>query len=177
MIRPPQRAVIRFFIPLIDVLILLFCIFLLMPFVSGTPEAKDGPVPKSAEAILPQEVEELQRQLRIANRQIAEMKKDQARLFDHFRVVVLEIDGKTGKLYAFSEPAPARQEVRNQADATRLIDRARGRAGLKEICVLLLYPREVSGFPLREQTETFHRWFRDVPHAFDNPWLASSTKR
>src|SRR5262245_3009071 len=33
MIRPPKRAVTRFFIPLIDVLILLFCIFLLMPYV------------------------------------------------------------------------------------------------------------------------------------------------
>ena len=33
MIRPPHRSVTRFFIPLIDVLILLFCIFLLMPYV------------------------------------------------------------------------------------------------------------------------------------------------
>ena len=32
MIRMPRRSVTRFFIPLIDVLILLFCIFLLMEF-------------------------------------------------------------------------------------------------------------------------------------------------
>ena len=37
MIVLPKRSVTRFFIPLIDVLILLFCIFLLMPFVSGPP--------------------------------------------------------------------------------------------------------------------------------------------
>ena len=33
MIQMPRRSVTRFFIPLIDVLILLFCIFLLMPLV------------------------------------------------------------------------------------------------------------------------------------------------
>src|SRR6516225_3918230 len=33
MIQMPRRSVTRFFIPLIDVLILLFCIFLLMPYV------------------------------------------------------------------------------------------------------------------------------------------------
>src|SRR3954471_9971343 len=33
MIRAPKRAVTRFFIPLIDVLLLMFCVFLLMPYV------------------------------------------------------------------------------------------------------------------------------------------------
>ena len=41
MITQPRRSVTRFFIPLIDVLILLFCIFLLMPFVSRPEGAKD----------------------------------------------------------------------------------------------------------------------------------------
>ena len=31
MIQMPRRSVTRFFIPLIDVMILLFCIFLLLP--------------------------------------------------------------------------------------------------------------------------------------------------
>src|SRR6266571_2346107 len=35
MIQLPKRSVTRFFIPLIDVLTLLFCIFLLMPVVEG----------------------------------------------------------------------------------------------------------------------------------------------
>ena len=39
MIGTPKRSVTRFFIPLIDVLILLFCIFLLMPaFNESEPE-------------------------------------------------------------------------------------------------------------------------------------------
>ncbi len=50
MIRPPRRSVTRFFIPMIDVLTLLFCIFLLMPFVKSAGEgeaAENGlPAPK-----------------------------------------------------------------------------------------------------------------------------------
>ena len=37
MIERPKRSVTYFFVPLIDVLILLFCIFLLMPFVASLP--------------------------------------------------------------------------------------------------------------------------------------------
>ena len=35
MIHMPHRSVTRFFVPLIDVLLLLFCIFLLMPYVKS----------------------------------------------------------------------------------------------------------------------------------------------
>ena len=59
MIHPPRRAVTRFFIPLIDVLILLFCIFLLMPFVEK--EAGSGKLtPGEAEA-LRRQIEQLAR--------------------------------------------------------------------------------------------------------------------
>jgi hypothetical protein len=39
MIHPPRRSVTRFFIPLIDVLTLLFCIFLVMPLARDAREA------------------------------------------------------------------------------------------------------------------------------------------
>ena len=52
MLTPPRRSVTRFFIPLIDVLILLFCIFLLMPYVSPTEgeSPETPPVSRDAEA-------------------------------------------------------------------------------------------------------------------------------
>ena len=40
MIQLPRRSVTRFFIPLIDVLTLLFCIFLMMPAVKKSDEAE-----------------------------------------------------------------------------------------------------------------------------------------
>ena len=42
MLEMPRRSVTRFFIPLIDVLTLLFCIFLMMPAVKKTTEAEVG---------------------------------------------------------------------------------------------------------------------------------------
>ena len=57
MIQLPKRSVTRFFIPLIDVLTLLFCIFLLMPMVKSASEAAAGsPEP----SIAPMNAEERQ---------------------------------------------------------------------------------------------------------------------
>ena len=36
----PRRSVTRFFIPMIDVLTLLFCIYLLMPMVAAAPDRR-----------------------------------------------------------------------------------------------------------------------------------------
>ncbi len=172
MIAKPKRSVTRFFIPLIDVLILLFCIFLLMPFVSkpddgkGTPEA----VPAVRDPSMPDDVEKLQQELAIAKRRIEELKKQRANIGDHLSVRVVEMAKDTGKLHYFDADGGGRLELKDQADAQRLINQQRARAGAKEAFFLILYPRELSGFPLREQVETYRRWFRDVPHGFDNPW-------
>ena len=45
MIHRPKRAVTRFFVPLIDVLILLFGIFILMPFVATPAVPEPDPKP------------------------------------------------------------------------------------------------------------------------------------
>ena len=170
MIHLPKRSVTRFFIPLIDVLILLFCIFLLMPFVStGDPNAP--PPPEAKEPPTPDAIESLKQQLSAAQRRIEEYKKQRANLGDRLSVRVLEIDGATGKLSAFDpDGVGGRQDVKDQADAQRLINQHRARSGAKDAFFLILYPRELSGYPLREQVETYRRWFQDVPHGFDNPW-------
>ena len=167
MIQLPRRAVTRFFVPLIDVLILLFCIFLLMPFVSKPDPGKPAPDPAdAAEPTLPADVAELQRQLTEAKRRIDRLMKDRASLADRMSVKVLEIDGATGKLFSY-EP-DGRQEVRDQADAQRLIDRQKRAAGAKEAFFLILYPRVLTGYPLQRQIDAYSRWFRDVPHGFDS---------
>src|SRR2546423_13314870 len=63
MIRLPRRSVTRFFIPLIDVLILLFCIFLLMPIVEeGGAGGKTRLSPGEAQ-VLRQRLDFLQRRV------------------------------------------------------------------------------------------------------------------
>lgn len=172
MIHLPRKSVTRFFVPLIDVLILLFCIFLLMPFVSRPDGATDGSDTVDTEAgKLPKDVAELREQLKEARRKIDRLMAERANIGDRMSVKVLEIDEATGKLFAFDPDAPEpRQEVRDQADAQRLIDRQKRVAGSKEAFFLILYPRKLTGYPLQRQVETYRRWFKDVQHGFDNPW-------
>lgn len=181
MIQPPRRSVTRFFIPLIDVLILLFGIFLLMPFVSrsdaGSAEGGgDGStVSPTAVEDLRRQVTELQLKLEQARQELAALRREAANPANRMSVRVLEIDDATGRLYSFDPDSPEpRQEIRDQADAQRLIDQQKRVAqGKKEVFFLILYPRKLTGFPLQDQIDTYRRWFKDVPHGFDNPWTAS----
>lgn len=181
MIQPPKRAVTRFFVPLIDVLILLFCIFLLMPFVStppgqpADPSAADaGPPPDE----LRQQVMDLQLKLEQAKQEVDALRRQQANPANRLSVRVLEIDAQTGKLYYFDPDGPdPRQEVRDQADAQRLIAQQKRAAKAKDVFFLILYPRQLTGFPLQTQVDTYRRWFRDVPTGFDNPWSVDADRK
>ena len=173
MIQMPKRSVTRFFIPLIDVLTLLFCIFLLMPLVKATPETSDDhssgsagrdehsveATDKAAEAVRKQLQKELE-QLREAKRNV---------LQERVAVRVLEIDDKTGKLYYYG---PERIEIRNEADAHDLIRRDRRAVGesKRELYYEILYPRKPGNpYPLKEQEQQYNEWFKDVAHGFDIP--------
>ena len=165
MITPPRRAVTRFFVPLIDVLILLFCIFLLMPFVSGTPatetpETKDEPKKEP----LPDDVQKLQRDLAAARERIKRLESAaQMRLTDQIVVRVLHTDRKDGTLYYFN---PDRQEIRTETDAKRFELHQRQAGGVKDLYFLILYPENPLGFPTKKQEEQIRHWFRNVPHEF-----------
>jgi hypothetical protein len=179
----PRRSVTRFFIPLIDVLTLLFCIFLLMPLV----EAPAGHNP-SAPAASADEVEQLKQELARLRQQHDETPERLREELDRLRrekgevlqerlaVRVLEIDPQTGHLLYHD---PGRAEIGNEAEALALIERDRkalaGRPA--ELFYLLLYPRQLtSPFPLRRQREQYDRWFRDVPHGWDVPGQAPGRK-
>jgi hypothetical protein len=166
-IKTPRRSVTRFFIPLIDVLILLFCIFLLMPFVSGPPtEAPDAKAPPKE--VLPDDVRALQRELTEARDRLKRMEKaTQTNLADRLSVRVLQIDRKDGTLYYFD---PDRQEIRTAADALKLIGRQKTLAstagGVKDVLFMILFPPK-SSYPTDEQVKEIRRWFKDVPVGFD----------
>jgi hypothetical protein len=167
-IRQPRRSVTRFFIPLIDVLILLFCIFLLMPYVKPV-EGETGDV--AAKLELPPEpkpgdVEELNREIDALRRERDRLLKDRSRVLERLAIRVLEIDPATGRLYDYD---PDRVEIASAADAHALIGRQQRAVAGSEIYFLFLFPREVSGYPLERQVASYAEWFKDVPHGFDNP--------
>lgn len=155
----------RFFIPLIDVLILLFCIFLLMPYVKSD-EDSGGSIGPQEKQDSPKDAASLHKELDRARRERDRLQLERDRAVRQQVVSVLEIDGTTGRLY---HRGPTRTEIASQADALALIDRQQRLAAGREVYFLILYPRELTGFPEQRQVAAFDRWFATVPHGYDNP--------
>ena len=174
MIEHPHRSVTRFFVPLIDVMILLFCIFLLMPFVSTTSsvENSDASVDvKPAVEDLPTDVLTLRRDLEKARREADKLRAEKGNLSESMSVKVLEIDPRTGRLYYLQDGE--RVDVTDQAAAETVITLHKRHAKTKEPFFLILYPRQRSGYPEQQQADAYARWFRDVQFQFDRPFSAS----
>jgi biopolymer transport protein ExbD len=170
MIERPRRSVTRFFVPLIDVLILLFCIFLLMPFVA-TPietESQAKAKAKAKEAELPKDVRELQTELERARREVERLKAERGHLAERLSVKVLEIDPKDGRLYYLQDGE--RVYVTTQEAAETVITLHKRASGTKEPFFLILYPRQKSGYPEQQQADDYARWFKEVQFQFDRPF-------
>lgn len=186
MIEMPKRSVTRFFIPLIDVLTLLFCIYLLMPMVA--PSEADGAAGTGPDGrpFTDLERRELE-QLRIEKRHWKDLKdytqqrenilEELARLRQEkldtlqkrIAIQVLEI-GLEGKLYYYDAQRPKDRRFEITADNVAGFMRDQQKlAGNKELYLLILYPRSPSGFPLESQLKTYERWFDGVPHTYDVP--------
>lgn len=181
MIQLPRRSVTRFFIPLIDVLTLLFCIFLLMPLVKNISKASSGDYPDAN----PERIRRLQEEIeRLHNQGLAlpeELEKELERLRkeskqnlqDRLALRVLEIDGKTGGLYYLEPDRVDLTEAKTQELIAR--DRESQKDGKRELFYLILYPRDQSSvFPHVEQRQTYDKWFKDVAHGYDIPGVAPS---
>jgi hypothetical protein len=179
MIERPRRSVTRFFIPLIDVLILLFCIFLLMPFMSQPGNAESAErkkVESETKDLSPAEMRKMITDLRFdlerARKDVERLKNEQRDPTERLSVAVLEIDPKTGLLFYFREGD--RKPVPDQRTALDVIDDHKRRSGIgREPFFIILLPRELTGYPSKRQLDEYATWFKSVPHRFDNPLAAS----
>jgi hypothetical protein len=165
MIQLPHRSVTRFFIPLIDVLTLLFCIFLVMPLAADSEEkarGETGPAPPTEEESARQAANKIRAEIeQLKQEKVSELRK---RLVPH----VLHISPDNGELYYLSRDVPF--PVKTQRAAEEMI--ARDRAGLKpgqELYYLIELPRKRSGFPTEEQQQQYEHWFARVALGYDNP--------
>jgi hypothetical protein len=177
MLQMPRRSVTRFFIPLIDVLTLLFCIFLMMPVV------KEGSDAETSAAVTKDKLEEHEQ--RLAQREHAAEEKERElrgeldrlrrqtteKVLNELSTRVFEIDPRTGELFYRD---PDRVNVVDANQIKELIRRDRDRAGAgHEIYYVILYPRDAlagGGVPSDPQKATYDNWFADVPHRYDIPW-------
>jgi hypothetical protein len=170
MIQMPRRSVTRFFIPMIDVLTLLFCIFLLLPLVrqsdpapeSAAPTRPAGPTESAADEKAGSERVRRERQ-ELDDLQKAKIETLQNRLF----IRVLEIDPESGKLLYHEDNQTL--NIASDVDMQRLIERQRPLAGTRELFYVVLYPRRSTGFPELQQVQQYERWLNTVAHVFDIP--------
>jgi hypothetical protein len=174
MIRLPRRSVTRFFIPLIDVLTLLFCTFLLLPMLNTTPSAATGIQAATAE----EEVQRLKRELEQRQREtpeavrkeLEELKQQKVKaLQDRLAIRVLEIDD-AGRLRYRDAVHPEGVPITSERDARNLVDADALHVGgsRRELYYLILYPQDPnSPYPTRGQYEKYERWFKEVAHGYD----------
>jgi hypothetical protein len=177
MIQLPRRSVTRFFIPLIDVLTLLFCIYLLMPIVKGPVEGSTeeamSPLNREERA----ELERLRQQVKAlhspadfteAERQELERLRTQKLevLQQRLAIRVLYIDADTGKLFYY-DPDPV--EIKTEAQARDLVNRQKQESGGRELYYLFLLPRKTTPFFAEGQRSQYESWFKGVAHGTVNP--------
>jgi hypothetical protein len=184
MIQLPRRSVTRFFIPLIDVMTLLFCIFLLMPiFKEGHP---DNPDVKEREALKKELL--LRTQERDALQHELDLIRNRPALPLTERVVVktLDVDPASGRLFYYEPGTQAkRTEVteKGEGNSVRAADliarhqrelatRFKGRRDRPELLYVIIYPRG-GAFPTLEQHTNIRQWFAAVPYVIDWPGAAA----
>lgn len=134
-----------------------------MPYVKSD-EAEAGP--PGAKSDIPRDAAALQKEVERLRLERDRFQSERDRAIRQQVVAVLEIDGQSGKLY---HRGPNRTEIASQADALALIDRQQRLAVGREVYFLILYPRELTGYPEQRQIAAFDRWFANVPHGYDNP--------
>ena len=184
MIVMPRRSVTRFFIPLIDVLLLLFVIFLLMPIVNLEEFEKK----RQAASELGDSVDSLERELQRRTQEIQKLEdfRESAGELDKLRaeleklrqvaqqplhkwtaIYIIDIDGKSGDICYSDAAQPLQPLIRldDEKKVATLIDRHQRDAGGRELYYLFLYPRPETAFPTRGQERNYQAWFTKVGHS------------
>jgi len=172
----------RFLIPLIDVLLVLFGLFMVAQvMVSGDqqPHARQERTTRTLEPEREREtVEQLRKKLEEATAQLGKERESlrnasAAQLAGMISVRSLDIDPIDGHLVT-----DAGESIRNEAQARALIDWDRRRQPAnpgeaeKKLVYLLRYPKSrESGFPTVRQKLDLSRWFSGTTLTFEIPEL------
>lgn len=182
MIHMPRRSVTRFFVPLIDVLLLLFCIFLMMTFSSGTEVEKQEEEAAEARESAQLLEEELQRRTRDLQRydqlkndleKVAQLQEELDRIQALLRQSVqertafhlIDVDPKTGEIFYFDGRLP-RVDLKNSEHVKALIEKHRNDVqGKRELYYYFLYPRPFTGYPTVGQERRYKAWFGSVSNS------------
>jgi hypothetical protein len=171
MLEMPRRSVTRFFIPLIDVLTLLFCVYLVMPMV-GPPEGETAEQRRAREAEQDLHASKEKSGPELTARQIEALRKLKGEALEaRLALRVLDIDAKTGEL---SYPrGKARITIKEKEDAERLVASDReGLSGRQQLYYVLRFPRDPhSDRPTATQLKQYQDWFHRLGVALGYDWV------
>lgn len=155
MLQLPRRSVTRFFIPLIDVLTLLFATFLLLPALKATAETEKAR--DVAAQPLGDDPESLQRRLVVRILSIEKVKRENG--VEKYELVYRNPNRV--------QPVP----VLSAEDAQEIIGRdMKNRAGGEQLYYLVLLPRDDpdSPLPLASDVKRYREWFQGVALGFED---------
>jgi hypothetical protein len=154
-IEPPRRSVTRFFVPLIDVLTLLFCIFLVMPLAKDAREESARTDPRVLEERLKQ-AEAESRRLREENERLRRGRA--ADLAGQVSVGVLNLvpDNKPLLYYTTGQ---RRVDLRGPDDVRRMVENDRRQTGGKPWVYVIRYPSDPNQEPTEGQRREVFSWF------------------
>lgn len=173
MIQLPERAVTRFFVPLIDVLILLFCIFLLLPFVSAPAESKTADNPDDLEA-LREKLKKTEDDLAVEKKRVDDWLKNPAASAQRTAVWVIDVEviGDSAVLsYAAPDGPPGKRfTLTTRESATQYIELTTTRSRPQAVKYLFVCPRKPSPFPDKDMLANIAKWFANESVTIDNPF-------
>jgi len=170
MIRTPRRSVTRFFIPMIDVLTVLFCMFLLMPIIRENESAEDSEIgDKKTPDEMRSEIQDLFSEAERARANLASLEKKQLQLRQEVLCIkVINISPKDGSLSYFdtAQPGQAPLDITSPEIARALIDKHRKEAGPLKLVYVFTRPYDPA-FPHTLQPDQqlmtrYRHWFEGV---------------
>lgn len=162
MIERPKRAVTRFFIPLIDVLILLFCIFLLLPFTNQPGSAKSTDKAEEKKELTREELQRENAGLRLelskAQEDVRQLQEERTNPAQKVAPFIVEIEPSQGHLVYYSGGKARR--INDHLDAKEIIDQHKRRIGIgKDPLFIIMMPRQFSIWPSAPQLAEYQSWF------------------
>lgn len=171
MIQLPERAVTRFLVPFIDVLILLFCIFLLLPFVSAPADPKPAADAPADLDTLREKLKKAEDELAVEKRRVDDWLKNPAASAQRTAVWVIDVDGDSGELsYAAPDGPPGRRFTLTRDTAAGYIELTRTRSRPQAVKYLFVCPRKPSRFPDKQTLADIEAWFAGESVTIDNPF-------
>lgn len=172
MIQLPERAVTRFFVPLIDVLILLFCIFLLLPFVSAPADPKTAADAPADLDSLREKLKKTEDELAVEKKRVDDWLKNPAASAQRTAVWVIDVDGDSGELsYAAPDGPPGKRfSLTSRETARQYIDLTGTRSRPQAVKYLFVCPRKPSRFPDKQTLANITAWFAGESVTIDNPF-------